>query len=48
MTFVCVDGKGQVAIPANLTGRVYAVATKSGTEVTEKTISAQPVTLMFD
>ena len=46
--FVPIDSKGQVAVPANMTGRVYAVATTSGTEVTDKTIFARPITLVFD
>jgi hypothetical protein len=46
--FVPVDGKGQVAVPANMTGRVYAVATTSETKVTDKTMFARPITLMFD
>ena len=41
-TFVPINNKGQVAVPANMTGRVYAVATTSGTEVTDKTIFARP------
>ena len=44
-TFVPIDNKGQVAVPANMTGRVYAVATTSGTEVTNKTMFARPIVL---
>ena len=40
--FVPIDPEGKVAVPANLTGRVYAVATTSGTEVTPETIVARP------
>lgn len=43
--FVPIDSKGQVAVPADITGRVYAVATTSGTEVTNETISARPIVL---
>ena len=47
-TFVPIDNKGQVAVPRNMTGRVYAVATTSGSEVTDKTLIAGPATLEFD
>ena len=47
-TFVRIDSKGLVAVPANITGRVYAVATTSGNEVTDKTIFARPAVLKFD
>ena len=45
---VPIDEKGQVAVPANMTGHVYAVATSSGTEATDKTILAGPAILSFD
>ena len=41
-TFVRIDSKGYVAVPANMTGHVYAVGSTSGTEVTDKTIVAGP------
>jgi hypothetical protein len=47
-TFVPIDGNGQVAVPANMSGHVYAVGTSSGTEVTDKTIVAGPAVLLFD
>jgi len=45
-TFVSIS-KGQVVVPANISGQVYAVATSSGTEVTDATIVAGPVILSF-
>lgn len=40
-TVVPIDGKGQVAVPANISGQVYAVATLN------KTIVAGPAILLF-
>jgi len=47
-TFVPIDGQGKVAVPANLSEQVYAVATSSGTEATDKTIIAGPAILLFE
>jgi hypothetical protein len=46
--FVPIDDEGQVAVPANMSGRVYAVASSSGTEVTDKIVVAGPATYYFD
>ena len=43
--FVPIDPEGKVAVPANMTGRVYAVATMSKT-VTHETIFARPTTFI--
>ena len=48
VTSVPVDGNGQVAVPANISGRVYAIATSSETEVTDKTILTSPAVLLFE
>lgn len=45
---VPINSKGQVAVPANMSGRVYAIATSSETEVTDETMFAGPATLVFD
>lgn len=44
--FVPID-KGQVAVPADVTGRVYAVGTTSGSEVTNETMVTHPIILTF-
>lgn len=45
--FVPIDGEGQVAVPANLTGQVYAIATSSGTDLVDSTTVAGPTILLF-
>lgn len=46
--FVPIDGNGEVTVPANLSGQVYAVATSSGTEATDNTTVAGPAILSFE
>ena len=47
-TFVPIDDQGKVAVPANISGQAYAVATSSGTEATDETIVAGPAILLFE
>jgi hypothetical protein len=46
--FVPIDSEGNVAVPANLTGQVYGIATSSGTELTDSTTVAGPALLLFE
>ena len=39
---------GQIAVPSNVTGLVYAIVTSCESEVTDKTIVAGPAVLIFD
>ena len=39
---------GQVLVPQNLSGQVYALATSSGTEVTPNTIVCGPEVVLFE
>lgn len=39
---------GEVEVPKNLTGQVYALATSSGTEATDSTTVAGPTILLFE
>ena len=45
--FVAID-QGQVTVPAELSGQVYAVATTNGTEVTDDNTVAGPAILLFE
>ena len=45
--FVPIDSQGNVTVPANLTGQVYAIATTSGTNLTDATTVAGPAILLF-
>ena len=39
---------GNVAVPANLSGQVYAIATSSGTELSDDTTVAGPAVMLFE
>jgi len=39
---------GEVEVPKNLSGQVYALATSSGTEATDSTTVAGPAILLFE
>ena len=45
--FVAID-QGQVTVPTQLSGQVYAVATTNGTEVTDDNTVAGPAILLFE
>ena len=39
---------GIVAVPRNLSGQVYAIATSSGTELSDNTTIAGPAVMLFE
>jgi hypothetical protein len=45
--FVPITG-GEIEVPKNLSGQVYALATSSGTEAIDSTTVAGPTILLFE
>jgi hypothetical protein len=46
--FVVIEEDGTVAVPANLSGQVYAIATSSGSVLSDETTIAGPAIMLFE